>query len=375
MKHSTLLSIFLFSARKLSLGLLLILFISSCQKNEPVPELEKQESETYFKLGSPKSIPNTPFPEGSRYFSDISYGPGALHKLDVFLPPLSIIPAGIVIHFHGGIFIGGDKTEIYNSYGEILSIDSLLRNNIAFATVNYELINPSNSDDAGVFQCFESGKRAIQVIKFYSEILNINIDKVILDGSSAGSGIALWLALSDDMANPQSSGISSISTRVKAVVVRKPQATYNFFLWKQKVFQNESLNLPIYDNFNLDSILEEPFILQGIAMFLGIQDLSDLEDANPYQLLNEVDLLGKIDSEDPPIYIYNEQELEEPVINQMTGILTPQVTHHPYHSAALVKMCLNEGLEIESQIISLSTDYPEYSSEISIINWVIEHME
>ncbi|MFT6175227.1 MAG: hypothetical protein ACJAZC_000285 [Cryomorphaceae bacterium] len=338
-------------------------------------EPEKQESDSNFKLGSPKSIPNVPFPEGTRFFSDVSYGPGAEHKLDVFLPPLSRIPAGMVIHYHGGVFIGGDKTEIYDSYGEILYIDSLLRNNIAFATVNYELINPLSSDDTGVFQCFESGKRAIQAIKFNSGILNIDSDKVILDGSSAGAGIALWLALSDDMANPQSSGLSSISTRVKAVVVRKPQATYNFFLWKQKVFQNESLNLPTYENFNLDSILEDVFILQGIGKFLGIQDLSDFGNINAYQLLSQVDLLDKIDSADPPIYIYNEEELEEPVINQMTGILTPQVTHHPYHSAALTKMCLDEGLEIESQIFSLSNDYPEYSSEISIINWVIEHME
>jgi len=375
MEISTLLNTIYLYFTKVSLFLLLVLIISSCQKDSVDSELEKQELESNFKLGSPKDISNSPFPAGTQFYADVPYGQGARHKLDIFLPPLAKNPSGMVIYFHGGVFISGDKTQIYDSMGELLYIDSLLRKNIAFATVNYELIDQSDPNDAGVFQCFESGKRALQAIKYNQETLRINTDKIILYGSSAGSGIALWLGLSDDMAVPGGSGLSAISTSVKAIVVRKPQATYDFFQWKNKVFQNENLNLPTYDAFNIDSILQDASVLQSIGLFLGLQPPFNLGNINPAQLRQSVDLLNKIDSEDPALYIYNEEELLEPVIDANSGILTPIINHHPYHSAVLVKTGIEEGLEIEAQIVSLAGINPEYTSNFSLIEWIVDQLD
>ena len=154
----------------------LLLYLVSCEDELPQkPTLNLSAESAPFEL----------LDETARFYSDVSYGEEHRNVFDIFLPSSSSATP-IAIFFHGGGFTGGDKSENYLSSSFQQIINQLLLQNIAFASVNYQLLDLNDKD--GVLKPLHDSKRALQFIRYFASELNINKNQVVLLGSSAGAG-------------------------------------------------------------------------------------------------------------------------------------------------------------------------------------------
>jgi len=110
--------------------------------------------------------------------------------MDVWLPR-GAQSAPIVVYFHGGGFIGGDKSKIQLK-PDFLRLPS---RGIAFASVNYPLIpGQRNRSTESIFAVLEETSLAIDFIKANASQLGVDPDSIVIAGSSAGSLITEYLA-------------------------------------------------------------------------------------------------------------------------------------------------------------------------------------
>ena len=255
--------------KKLSFILILItLFFHSCD-NEDVST--SNQVEIFYKAFGVN--PSTsPIKNKGVFFKDISYGKKSRNKLDILLPENSELN-GIVIFFHGGSFQRGDKADIFDDF-LTETIESILDNNIALVSANYTFINSSES--SGVISALKDGTSVISFIKKNSEILSLPKNKIILAGVSAGAGIAQWNGFRE-----------SSNNQIQGVLALAAQSTYDLYQWKN-IFQNfslENLRMRFPD-------LEETYL----NFYNGEPSKEDLK---------YLDYRSEMDSEDPPLYIYN----------------------------------------------------------------------
>ena len=148
---------------------------------------------------------------------DLRYGPAPLQSLDLHVPEGGG-PAPVVVYFHGGAFVGGDK----HPCAPQLAADLAARH-VAFACADYRLA-PAVRYPAPM----RDGARAVQWLRAHAGDYGLDPARVGLMGLSAGAGIALWVAFRPDLADPSSSDpVLRESTAVSAVVTGNAQATYD----------------------------------------------------------------------------------------------------------------------------------------------------
>lgn len=115
-----------------------------------------------------------------------------INLLDVVHPSNKIYDkAPLLIFFHGGGYVKGGRLNFF-SHDRI--IEECLKNGIAVATVGYRLaqrpIEPINMKDI-----MEDGKDALRFLAKHADQFNIDPDKFMTWGLSAGSTTALFAAL------------------------------------------------------------------------------------------------------------------------------------------------------------------------------------
>ena len=146
--------------RNLLLSILfLAIFISSCKKDDDIPE------------------------DTSVTMMNVSYGANAQQKMDVYLPAnRSPASTKVMILLHGGGWNTGDKSD-FNAY-----VDSLKKREPSYAifNINYRLANtpdlfPAQEQDIKAAVEFIYNKRGEYIIS----------DKFVLVGASAGAHLAL----------------------------------------------------------------------------------------------------------------------------------------------------------------------------------------
>lgn len=195
---------------------------------------EGREPDPLFQQ-SVRSEPVNPFHDCTKNgwdFLDVPYWDTAedpnRQMLDLYLPETGG-PFPVVVFFHGGGFIFGDKDDEYDSdFHEYLKL-----NGIGYALVNYRFSTdyPFHLDDPGStpypVSMWDSA-RAIQILRFWSDYLNIDPNQIALMGRSAGAGIVQWLAFHDDIADPLSPDpIQRESSRVSCISPIRGQTTYD----------------------------------------------------------------------------------------------------------------------------------------------------
>ena len=149
---------------------------------------------------------------------DLAYGPERQQGLDLHLPPRTDRPAPVLVFFHGGAFVGGDKQPCAPRLAALLTTRG-----IAFACANYRLA-PRVHYPAPMLD----GARAVQWLRAHAVEFNLDPKRVAVMGLSAGAGIALWIAFHPDLADPGSPDpVLRQSTSVAAVVTGNAQATYD----------------------------------------------------------------------------------------------------------------------------------------------------
>ncbi len=148
---------------------------------------------------------------------DLRYGPDRLQSLDLHVPANGG-PAPVVVYFHGGAFVGGDKLPCAPQLAAMLAA-----RHIAFACANYRLAPGVHFPTP-----MRDGSLAVQWLRAHATEYGLDPEHVGLMGLSAGAGVALWVALHPDFADASSADpVLRQSTAISAVVTGNAQATYD----------------------------------------------------------------------------------------------------------------------------------------------------
>lgn len=255
------------------------------------------------------------------YYDNIDTSTQAFH---IFLPDTAN-NYPLIIFIHGGGFRGGDRDQIFSDVGLQQSAKYFLENNVAFATIGYRLLPPdmaTYTDSIGVIKCLGDSKRALQFIRYYSNDLYINPEKIALKGSSAGAGTSLWLASRSDMAETNSADpVLQQSTRVCAAHVRGSQSTYDLYKWETNVYENFD---GLGTTYTVDSMVQL-IGFERYADFYGGLDSNYhfLYDPTLIQYREDVDMLFHMSDDDPAIYIESPSQANHP---------SEDLMHHSLHA-------------------------------------------
>ncbi|HVW38118.1 MAG TPA: alpha/beta hydrolase, partial [Pirellulales bacterium] len=162
---------------------------------------------------------NKAAPEAKPTFADVAYGPAERNVLDFYQAP-GEKPAPLLIHIHGGGFVGGDKKGVNAGMVEALNAAG-----IHFASINYRFVDGKHV----LFPAPQlDGARAVQFLRSKAKEWNIDRERIACLGGSAGAGISLWIGFHDDLADPKSDDpVLRESSRIVAIGSLGGQPTYD----------------------------------------------------------------------------------------------------------------------------------------------------
>ncbi len=194
--------------KQLAFLLLFALLAASCKKNDTAPGTADTTREVDI--------------------TNVAYGSNAAQNMDVYLPAgRSTANTKVLIMIHGGSWESGDK-------GDFTSAIASLRASLpdyAFFNINYRLANAgSNIYPAAV----NDVASAVNYITGKAAEYNINADKIVLAGASAGAHLAML------------QGYNSAAGKYKAVVDLFGPVNLNWMYFNHPFLQ---LARPILINF------------------------------------------------------------------------------------------------------------------------------
>ena len=206
---------------------------------------------------------------------DVSYGPHARHRLN-FWQVDTDIPLGILIHIHGGGWIGGNKAEFQPK--------NVFERGYHTASINYPLVSQGDIQPAMAY----GAARAVQFIRYKAEEWNIDPSRIMLTGSSAGAASSMWLATHDDMADPDSEDpIVRFSTRVAGAYVGGGQTTLDPFLIEERIGSEAIKHGMLFKPFGVESI----------------EGLKNGWEEKYRDFSNEYTALKHLSKDDPPLFL------------------------------------------------------------------------
>jgi pimeloyl-ACP methyl ester carboxylesterase len=280
------------------------------------------------------------------FVRDLAYGPHARNTLDIFIPASTYskkTPTPLVVYIHGGGFSSGRKEKAYKG-GNRETIGKLLEHGIAYASINYPLLE--RHEHVGLIKSLHGARRALQFLRLNREEFNIDPDRIVLAGSSAGASAALWLALHDDMADPNSQDpVERQSTRVRAAIATEVQASLDVVRWED-VFQEYRLRISA---------------LEKAKSLYGLETLQQLYEPRIVAYRQEIDLLRLMDSSDPEIWVANKK------ISVTAPTNASILYHHPYHARALQERAMSVGLKGKFHIPQMNIAPADQESMLDFI--------
>ncbi len=202
-------------------------------------------------------------------YANVKYGNHERHVFDIwFADTTKVTP--LVIYIHGGGFRSGSKGKL-----SPIVLSQLLKSGIAVASINYRYLTieplPAAHHDA---------RRALQFIRYKAEEWKIDKTKIGAFGGSAGAQICMWLAFSDDMANPSAEDpIEKESSRLSCVSTTGGQTTMDFDLWMKWI--------PGYEKPHVDSFAAS-----------GIKTKEEYK-----KKVKAISAISIVSTDDPPIFM------------------------------------------------------------------------
>jgi acetyl esterase len=260
-------------------------------------------------------------------FGNMRYGPHERNILDLWKakPRGGLdVATPVVIFFHGGGFRSGDKSSVPAGL-----LSRCLEAGISVASANYRL-----SHTAPYPAPMLDGARAIQFMRSKAKELGIDPARIAGSGSSAGAGIALWVAFHDDLADPQRPDpVVRQSSRLTCVGVDGAQTSYDPRFIKALIGGRAH---------------EHP----ALPLFYGISSESDRDSPRVHKLYEEASPLNHISADDPPAILF----YAEPKGPLPADAKPGQGIHHPRFGEALKAQL--DPLKIEC-ILHHGSEYPK----------------
>jgi acetyl esterase len=157
------------------------------------------------------------------------------------------------------------------------------------------------------------GARAIQFLRHKAAELGIDPDRIAASGSSAGAGIALWVAFHDDLADPKSPDpVAQRSSRVCCLGVDGAQTSYD----------------PRFIKSLIGGRTHEHSALRP---FFGVKSDADSESPRILKLYEEASPINYVTADDPPVILF----YAEPNAPLPADAKPGQGIHHPRFGQAL----------------------------------------
>ena len=201
----------------------------------------------------------------------VPYGKQRRQVLHLWLPKTKE-PSPLVLHFHGGGFLGGDIRQKTHSRTAEKFNDA----GVAYADVEYRLLHTAMLQDI-----MRDCARAVQFLRHNAKKYNLDQNRVGAYGESAGAGASLWLATHDDLANAKAEDpVLRESSRLTVAAGFWVQATYDVIQWPK--------------------ILDVPDEKTPYWNFVKFWK-SQLPEKRFNELRKDLDMLGNMDKGDPPM--------------------------------------------------------------------------
>ena len=217
---------------------------------------------------------------------DVRYGDHPRNLLD-FFPAESDSPTPVLIFFHGGGFVAGDK-EIARQR-PIVRV--WLANGISVVSANYRFVKgPDSEPFPGSLM---DGVRVVQFVRSQAKQWNLDPERIVLGGSSAGALMSLWIALHDDFADADSDDpLARQSSRVLGVVAYSGPTTLDPRAIAEHVGGNPNIHPSVFPMFNIRQIeeLNLPAMRKKVLEFSPLSHVS--ADDPPLQLRHGGTLSG-----------------------------------------------------------------------------------
>ena len=240
-------------------------------------------------------------------YKQVAYGPHQDMVLN-FWKIDSKKPTPLLVHIHGGGWLGGKKNETTSP--------NQMRNGYSYASIDYRLAGtellPAAVHDAA---------RAIQFLRTKAEEWNIDPKRIAVTGGSAGAASSRWLAYHDDLAEPKSKDpVLRQSSRVCGAIAMGGQTTLDPFLLEKKIGP---------------ACIRHPMIWKTV----GAESHEHLmKDWDKYKALSlECSPLTHVTEDDPPVWIRYGKPAPVPVIKG-DGI------HHAGFGRLLKEKCTKVGI-------------------------------
>jgi hypothetical protein len=236
---------------------------------------------------------------------------------------------GVLLDIHGGGWMGGKKKEAARPWE--------MKAGYHHASISYPLVN----DGAVQPAMLNAALRAVQFLRYKAKEWNIDPERIVLTGGSAGGCSSLLVALHDDVANPESEDpVERFSSRVAGAVVAGAQTTMNPFVIKERIGEKTFENPMPY----------KPF---GAETPQAIMD--NWEEYK--ELVLKCSPLTHLSADDPPLHLFYNVNREFPTTKGSNGI------HSPIFGEIMLEACQEIGVECHLQYHEKDRPRPAVSRE------------
>ncbi len=211
--------------------------------------------------------------------ADVRYGKHPRNVLDFFRSK-SATPTPVLIYFHGGGFVAGDKARARS----LPVARDCLANGISVVSANYRFVRGKNSEPFP--GSLMDGVRVVQFVRTKAKDWNIDPDRIVLSGGSAGALMSIWIAVHDDFRKPNSEiPVARQSSRVLGVISYGGQTT-------------------IDPRVIVKHIGGDPNIHPSIFPIFGIKSIDELDTPEMRSKVNEFCALTHVTKDDPPLQLH-----------------------------------------------------------------------
>lgn len=275
---------------------------------------------------------------------DVAYGDDARHRIDLYLAPTDEDnpgPTPLVVYFHGGQFVTGDKGNVEINSRELLDAG------ISVASVEYRLTR-----DEPFPACFEDAARAIQFLRLNAAEYNLDPEQFATAGTDAGANLALFVAMHDDLAERPNArererradrnvefdpydevGIMMQSTRVMGVMAVNPLASFDPRFWDDN-------DLPLNNH------------ERYLPAWLGVNFLEPFNDKELIDLVEALSPAELASTDDPPTLLLS--LFEDLEINEETSWTIMRL--HPQQCRLLDEALRGHGVRTILRYRGMSND-------------------
>lgn len=252
--------------------------------------------------------------------AEVPYGPFAAQRIDFWQAP-GEGPRPLLLHIHGGGWVGGDKKQSPKT------VQAYLDKGISYASINYRL-----SGEAPLPAPVHDAARALQFIRSKATEWNIRKDRIALTGGSAGASTSMWILLHDDLARPDAADpVARESTRVTAAAVAGGQTSID-----PKVIEGW-LGPNVLQHRMINMAVGEPTMAGALERYAQHKDL--YVEFSPYNHMS---------AGDPPLLMTYGNDMTLPSKNSGHGI------HHPVYGVKMKEKADAVGVECHLLIKDVS---------------------